>query len=411
MEEKLFDINKFNIIQDEENYYFFRSLEPGDIEDLENGRIKNADGTYIRLRTDRERWEEKHEGERPRWIESDEISLEQMYHHIKYNYSLQTNCISLTSNANVARMYGEQFSEHYVMIRISKKEMGERIYSAGPYVLEEIEKRVNEYLKDEEIPEDIKETIELIDRVANEDELKEILKTRFTSKTSIDEKTPKMREGIQYRKPTARISKYQALSEEQNLYKNRIIAKLTVLEKSGMIEPIIGHTSTNKRLITHMGGAFSSAEQTYYGDIEGERVTDIPVELLDIIALTQQVEGIGKEKLNQIQKEIIEFVKSGRKVRIQEGSYLRNQYKVKENPSIEEIYELTEGKIEYGKAKTIITGMYHLSQSRIKAIELARYLREITGNNPEYEEIYKYIEENGFEIETRNSIKKKQYRI
>ena len=33
--EEIFDIEKFNLISDDENYYFFRSLESGDIEDLE----------------------------------------------------------------------------------------------------------------------------------------------------------------------------------------------------------------------------------------------------------------------------------------------------------------------------------------------------------------------------------------
>ena len=40
--EEMFDIEKFNIISDEENYYFFRSLEPGDIKDLEEGNIKDV---------------------------------------------------------------------------------------------------------------------------------------------------------------------------------------------------------------------------------------------------------------------------------------------------------------------------------------------------------------------------------
>ena len=31
--EKLFNIENFTIYSDDENYYFFRSLEPGDIED------------------------------------------------------------------------------------------------------------------------------------------------------------------------------------------------------------------------------------------------------------------------------------------------------------------------------------------------------------------------------------------
>ena len=58
--EEMFDIEKFNVISDEENYYFFRSLEPGDIKDLEEGNIKDENGNYIRIRTDRERWEETH---------------------------------------------------------------------------------------------------------------------------------------------------------------------------------------------------------------------------------------------------------------------------------------------------------------------------------------------------------------
>ena len=44
--EEMFDIEKFNVISDEENYYFFRSLEPGDIKDLEEGNIKDENGNY-----------------------------------------------------------------------------------------------------------------------------------------------------------------------------------------------------------------------------------------------------------------------------------------------------------------------------------------------------------------------------
>ena len=45
---KIFDIEKNDVISDEENYYFFRALEPGDIEDLEKGIIKNGE-KYIRI--------------------------------------------------------------------------------------------------------------------------------------------------------------------------------------------------------------------------------------------------------------------------------------------------------------------------------------------------------------------------
>ena len=45
MEEKLFDINNFNIIQDEENYYFFRALEDDDCKDIEENIITD-DSSY-----------------------------------------------------------------------------------------------------------------------------------------------------------------------------------------------------------------------------------------------------------------------------------------------------------------------------------------------------------------------------
>ena len=141
--EEMFDIEKFNIISDEENYYFFRSLEPGDIKDLEEGNIKDENGKYIRLRTDRERWEETH-SIKPRWNAESTVTLEEMYNHIKMHYSLETNCISLSSNANVARTYGETFSDKYVMIKVPKKEMGQRVYNAGQYMLAEIDKKVQE---------------------------------------------------------------------------------------------------------------------------------------------------------------------------------------------------------------------------------------------------------------------------
>ena len=101
--DKTFDIEKFNVISDEENYYFLRSLEPGDIEDLEKNIIKDGE-KYKRLRTDRERWEEKHK-EEPRWNADSTVTLEEMFNHIKMHYSLQTNCISLSSNANNANVF------------------------------------------------------------------------------------------------------------------------------------------------------------------------------------------------------------------------------------------------------------------------------------------------------------------
>ena len=309
----IFDIEKFNLIEDEENYYFFRSLEPGDLKDLENGTIKE-NNEYTMLRTDRERWEEEHPGERPRWNSESEVSLEEMYSHIKMHYSLQTNCISLSSNANVARTYGEEFSDKYVMVRVPKKEMGERVFHAGPYMLQEIEKIVEKEIEKQNLREDVIADLKAIDEAKTSDEIKEILKTKYKSKEGIDVSKAGLKKGITYRSPHARISSYQSLNEEQTLEKNKIIGKLTVLERKQAMEPLMKRASSNNLLIQTVGSAFSSSEQIYYGDIEGDRITDISKEILDIFGLLQQVEGQDKEIITELKREVIKFVNDKRQI-------------------------------------------------------------------------------------------------
>ena len=175
---QLFDIEKFNIISDDENYYFFRSLEPGDLQDIENGIINTNNG-YTRLRTDRERWKDQNPSENPRWNEESQISLEEMFNHIKVNYNLQTNCISLSSNANVAKTYEETFSDKYVVIRVPKKEMGERVFHAGQYMLTEIERLVNEYIDNNDINEGIMRDLKEIDESKTSEEIQDIIKTKY----------------------------------------------------------------------------------------------------------------------------------------------------------------------------------------------------------------------------------------
>ena len=73
--------------------------------------------------------------------------------------------------------------------------------------------------------------------------------------------------------------------------------------------------------------------------------------------------------------------------------------KVKDNISIEEMYELTEGKVEYGKANSIVKNMFYLSKSRQNAIALSNVLEEILEENSGFEDIIQYIRENGFRVE------------
>ena len=410
--EEMFDIEKFNIISDEENYYFFRSLEPGDIKDLEEGNIKDENGKYIRLRTDRERWEETH-SIKPRWNAESTVTLEEMYNHIKMHYSLETNCISLSSNANVARTYGETFSDKYVMIKVPKKEMGQRVYNAGQYMLAEIDKKVQERIAQGNIPEEVLEDFRRIDETTESKELKEIIKVKYTAPEGIDISKSGMKKGIVYKAPLARVSSFQALDDEQTLEKNKIVAKLTILEQKGLMGPAVPRIKTNSELIKTLGSAFASGEQIYYGDIEGNRVTDISKEFLDMFALIQQAESQDKEVVNELKTELVKYIINGGKLEVPEGSILRDDGTPKDDISIEEMYQITEGKVEYGQASSIVKNMYYLSKGQANARILAGMLREIIGNNPKYEEIIKYIENNGFEIEPKITTRKSNtgYRI
>ena len=59
MNKEILEIDKFNIISDEENYYFFRALNMADNRDIEQETTISSDGKIERIRTDRERYEGK----------------------------------------------------------------------------------------------------------------------------------------------------------------------------------------------------------------------------------------------------------------------------------------------------------------------------------------------------------------
>lgn len=398
--ENIFDIDNFNIIEDEENYYFFRALNMADNQDLETGIISDKAGNIEKIRTDRERYEENAENELPKYSKDAEISLEQVYDHIKMHYRKDTNCISLSSNSNVSISYGRGFyKDRYVMVKVPKSELGEKVINAGQYMLEEIAKKVEEYISS--IPDDsgLLETISEIDNSKTAEEIRKAIETRYTTREPLDPSNAKTRKGITYRSPIARISSYQALNEEQALEKNKIIAKLTLLERVGGMEPLIPHTANNNLLVQTIGNAFSSLELIHYGDIEKDEIIDVQKEIVDIFALLQQVEGQDQKIFKDLKREVVRFANEGRSIEIPENSTLLSNYNARDNISIEEMYELTNGKVEYGQVNSVVKNMFYLAKSQSNARELAKLLNQIIGDNPKYRGIVQHIENNGFEIE------------
>ena len=398
--ENLFDIENFNIIEDEENYYFFRALNMADNKDIENGTVLDEKGNIARIRTDRERHEENTENREPKYSKDAPLSLEQLYDHIKMHYRKDTNCISLSSNGNVSICYGRgYYKDRYIMVKVAKRDFGEKIINAGQYMLEEVEKRINEYISSINPDSKLLEIIADIDNSKTEEKLRRIIETRYTSKEPLDASKAKLRKGITYNAPVARISRYKAQNVEQSLEKNKIIAKLTLLERVGGMEPIISYTANNNLLVQTIGNAFSSLEVIHYGDIERNEIIDVPKEIIDIFALLQQIEGQDQKIIRDLKREVIRFANEGNSLEIPENSTLLKDYKVRDNISIEEMYNLTEGRVEYGRANSAIKNMFYLAKSQKNARELAKLLSKITENNPKYVEVIKYIENNGFRIE------------
>ncbi len=393
MNEEILQIDKFNIISDEENYYFFRALNMADNSDIEQEKTVSSDGKIERIRTDRERYEGK-----AKYTEESNISLEEVYDHIKMHYRKDTNCISLTSNANIAVNYGRgSYKDKYVMIKIPKKEFEKQTIEAGKYMLQELYSKIEEAV--EELPENLKSEIldvfSKIDVATNSQELQGIIEKKYTAKSEeINPSKAHLRKGIVYSSPKSRISSYQSLNNEQLLEVNKVYSKLAILENNNVLKHVIPHSS-NSKLRETIGNAFSSVEVIHYGDIKQNEIIEVPKEVIDLFSLIQQIDGIGKDKVEEIKRELLIAVQDGREI----PKIPEIDFSLKDNISIEEMYQLTGGTVEYGRAKSIVKNMFYLSKSRQDAIKLSETLRQVLEDNSKYEDVIEYIRENGFRIE------------
>ena len=223
MLEEIFNIENFNIYSDNENYYFFRALNKADDADINNG-ITSNNGKIERIRTDRERYEGT-----PIYQEDSEISLIEIFDHIKMHYDKTTNCISLTSNANAAIIYGRgNYNDKYVVVKVKKEKLGKQVYNAGLYMLQEINKKIDELFESKEL-EDYDMQKYFYDAINNAksqerlDEIKLMLPKEYVQSDDI------FVGGLEFNFTNTR--EYQALSPRQNLEKNKTVMKLDILKK------------------------------------------------------------------------------------------------------------------------------------------------------------------------------------
>lgn len=396
MNEDVFSINNFNIIEDGENYYLFRALNLDDQREISEG-INSNNGEIQKVITNKQRYPEN-----DRYANETEISLKEIWDHTKsVNFYRGTNCISLSSNANVSIDYGSKYGEKYLMIKVPK-EQDSQIYNAGQYMISELNRILENRIS--QIPQD-SEIVRLVHEIENKEnynDIKKIIVDRFKS-TSLSGRYTTTNNIRTRESMFKRFNKRQAFSEEQQLEYNKIIGKLTLLEIYGMLPTEIFNNINISSLTSTIGSEFSNREFVHYGEISADKFVPISKINLNMFALLQvaKEQGIEQQAINKIENKLIEYTNqryelierdnklyysNGREeidLHLSNDSVLINENNLKNNTnfSVEEIFDKTNGSISYSKAQNATQFVYNLSIAQRKSIELAKVLKQIINDS------------------------------
>ena len=378
----IFSIDKFNIISDENNYYFFRALNKSDSKDIETGEILDSNNNIIRIRTDRERFL----GE-TKYTSESTISLEEVNDHVKWSHTYDTNCISLTSNANAACIFGrEYYNDTYVIVKIPKEELNKNVFCSGLYLINEINKRIENMLNNNELSINQINYINRINEITSKEEL-ELLKKELIQDNSTENDF--FNNGIQFKITTSK--EYVGLSEEQELEKNKLILKLDIINKN-----IIPYFS-NRRLIETVKLGLAASEFIYYKDINGEKIKLINKELVDVWSLVQQLPS-NISCIDDLKKELLFKTYN---ITIKGNFEYRDINVLESDLTIENMFNITSGLVNYQKAIEMYEKSFYYAKSKLRALNSIELLKKIIEYNPKYNEIIEYLKEKAFGVEPK----------
>ena len=379
MLDKVFDINNFNIYSDNDYYYFFRALNMADNKDFEDNIITDEHGMIQRIRTNLERYDGV-----PKYTKDSNISLEEMVNHIKMHQRKDTNCISLSTNANVSLVYGRgNYKDKYVIVKVPKEEMNSKVYNAGLYMLSEINKRIDSIIATEQLDDMQKYLIDFINNAQTPEKLEEIYRLFPKEYVPADDL---FEGGLEFTITETRD--FNALNKSQNFEKNKTVLKMDVLKKQ-----IIPGMS-NRFLIQTVGNAFSSLEFIHYKEINAGKLIDVSKQQMDVLGLLQQVPN-NIPFIDEIKKNVIKSISD-----LDTANFSYNNLHLDSNDlSLEKIYEITQGRIDYKTAEYLYKTIFYLAKSKLRNDNNIVSLRKILGNNPKYNEFFNYIKDNTYGIE------------
>ena len=376
---ELFNIT--NCYQDTNYYYFFRALNKRDMAGIRDKSTLDEAGHICKIVTDSTFYNHK-----DRYNEESELTLEEMVNHVKTHYDNDTNCISLSSDANVCLTYGRKdYEDKYVIIKVPKDELGYTTFNAGKYIYEEILKRVNTYLEEHQayLTDLQRYYIESIKNISTKEQLDNLKKT--LPEEYVDKTNEEFQNGLEFIKSKP----YEGYSDKENLAKDKLVMLLDVLD----FEVVRG--KTNRFVIQTMGSAFSSRELEHYKEVPQEKIVEMPTSLVEIMALIQQVPET--EEIKEIKNYLITHLDEIRQ-NIKEVNYSHF------NPenldlSLDNLYNLTEGKISYKEAKELYLKSMYLVKAKLRSFYSVNLLNQILGNNPKYNKALQSILDNSLGIE------------
>ena len=377
--DELFNIT--NCYQDTNYYYFFRALNKRDMAGIRDKSTLDKAGHISKIVTDSTFYNHK-----DRYNEESELTLEEMVNHVKTHYDKDTNCISLSSDANVCLTYGRSdYEDKYVIIKVPKDELGKTTFNAGKYIYDEILKRVNTYIEEHQsaLTDLQKYYIESLKNISTKEQLDNLKKT--LPEEYIDKTNEEFQNGLEFIKSKP----YEGYSDKENLAKDKLVMLLDVLD----FEVVKG--KTNRFVIQTMGSAFSSRELEYYKEVPQEKIVEMPTSLVEIMAIIQQVPET--EEIKEIKDYLITHLEEVRQSTKEVDYSHFNPENL--NLSLDNLYDLTAGKISYKEAKELYLNSMYLVKAKLRSFYSVNLLNQILGNNSKYHNALQSLLDNSLGIE------------
>ena len=107
----------------------------------------------------------------------------------------------------MAIFYGRGFyKDKYIIVKVPKRKMGKKVVNAGQYMLEEILKKINEYIFSISTNSELLKRISEIDNSKTKKEICKKIEEKYTLRKTLKQNRAKPRKEITYKAPVARIS-------------------------------------------------------------------------------------------------------------------------------------------------------------------------------------------------------------